>query len=98
MEASTDTDSNITQLEVRETITEVLSSMTVLQRQIFALMGDDEMKHAQISRQLGVSSLVVNAQVIKIGQIMVKVLGELVKARVLSLRSIFKEVKASGKH
>lgn len=74
-EASTDTDTDITQLEVRETITEALSLMTSLQRRIFIMMVDKELKQSQIARQLGISRQAVNAQVIKIRKIMVKVLG-----------------------
>ncbi|WP_407894959.1 RNA polymerase sigma factor [Lacticaseibacillus sp. N501-2] len=74
-EASTDTDTDITELEVRETITEALSLMTSLQRQIFIMMVDEELKQTQIARQLGISRQAVNAQVTKIRKIMVKVLG-----------------------
>lgn len=66
---------DITQLEVRETITESLSMMTQLQRQIFILLVDDGLKQAQVARRLGMSRQSVHAQVVKIRKIMAKVLG-----------------------
>lgn len=67
---------DITKLEVRETITEALGSMTKLQRHIFVLMVDEGMKQAQIARQLGMSRQSVHGQVVKIRKIMVKVLDQ----------------------
>jgi predicted XRE-type DNA-binding protein len=74
-EVAVNTGVDITQMEVRETITESLSAMTELQRQIFILMVDDGMKQAQIARQLGMSRQSVHGQVVKIRKIMAKVLG-----------------------
>lgn len=74
-EVAMNTGVDITQLEVRETITESLSMMTELQRQIFILLVDDGLKQAQVARQLGMSRQSVHAQVVKIRKIMAKVLG-----------------------
>lgn len=71
----TQTNVDITQLEVREVITEALGKMTERQRQIFILIVDDGLKQAQIARKLGMSRQSVHAQVVKIRKIMVKVLG-----------------------
>lgn len=71
----TDTNVDITQLEVREAIIEALGKMTGRQRQIFILIVDEGLKQAQIARKLGMSRQSVHAQVVKIRQIMVKVLG-----------------------
>ena len=68
-------DVDLTQMEVRETITEALGAMTEQQRQIFILMVDDEVKQADIARQLGMTRQGVHAQVVKIRKIMTKVLG-----------------------
>ena len=69
-----DTSVDITQMEVRETISESLREMTELQRQIFILMVDEGMKQAQIARQLGMSRQSVHGQVVKIRKIMSKLL------------------------
>lgn len=74
-EVAMNTGVDITQMEVRETITEAISAMTDLQRQIFILVVDEGMKQAQIARQLGMSRQSVHGQVVKIRKIMTKVLG-----------------------
>lgn len=71
----TETNIDITQLEVREVISESLGKLTELQRQIFILIVDDGLKQAQIARKLGMSRQSVHAQVVKIRKIMVKALG-----------------------
>ena len=65
---------DITQLEVREAITEALAAMTALQRQIFTMRFDDGLKQADIARQLGISRQAVNTQMKKIRAIMLEVL------------------------
>lgn len=74
-DAALNTGVDITEMEVRETITESLSAMTELQQKIFILMVDEGMKQAQIARQLGMSRQSVHGQVVKIRKLMTKVLG-----------------------
>jgi RNA polymerase sigma factor (sigma-70 family) len=65
---------DITQLEVREAITEALAAMTTLHRRIFIMRFDDGLKQAEIARQLGISRQAVNNQMRKIREIIGKVL------------------------
>ncbi|WP_125711233.1 sigma factor-like helix-turn-helix DNA-binding protein [Lacticaseibacillus porcinae] len=67
---------DITEMEVREMITEALGSMTELQRQILVMMIDGGMKQVDIARELGISRQAVHGQVVKIREIMTKVLGQ----------------------
>lgn len=66
---------DITQLEVRETITEALKAMTALQRRIFIMRFDEDLKQADIARDLGITRQAVNAHMQKIRDIVNVVLG-----------------------